>query len=149
MPLVVHPAEGRGRYLLHFGARRLRAASRVGPHDVPVVVRHAPADRYAPAAENLKRSAQAPLDLARSFRQQIVAGDTHAEVAWRLGVNLTTVAYHLSLLELPPVLTDALASGRCASPRTLHELSKLNEREPEDVRTLIEVRGPSHAQPRS
>ena len=55
--------------------------------------------------------------------------------AWRLGVNLATVAYHLSLLELPPVLTDALTSGRCASQRTLHELSKLNEREPEDVRT--------------
>ena len=139
-------------------AESVAAHARTQPHKIgvrdsrralPVVVRHAPADRYAPAAENLKRSAQAPLDLARSFRQQIVAGDTHAEVAWRLGVNLTTVAYHLSLLELPPVLTDALASGRCASPRTLHELSKLNEREPEDVRTLIEGRGPSHAQPRS
>lgn len=149
VPLVVHPADGSGRYLLHFGARRLRAASRVGLHEVPVVVRHAPADRYAPAAENLKRSALGPLDLARSIRQQSWPVTPMPRWAWRLGVNLATVADHLSPLELPPVLTDALTSGRCASPRTLHELSKLNEREPEDVRTVIEGRGPSHAEPRS
>jgi ParB family chromosome partitioning protein len=141
VPLVVHPADGRGSYLLHFGARRLRAALRAGRQVVPVVVRDAPADRYAQAAENLKRSALAPLDLARFIRQQVDAGDSHAEVSRRLGMNLTTVAHHLSLLELPPVLADALSSGRCTSPRTLHELSKLNERQPEDVRALIEGQG--------
>ena len=112
VPLVVHPIDSTGRYLLHFGARRLRAAALAGLQEVPVVVRTAPADRYAQAAENLKRAALAPLDMARFIRQQIDGGDSHAEVARRLGMNLTTVAHHLSLLELPPVLADALSNCR-------------------------------------
>ncbi len=58
-------------------------------------------------------------------------------IAKRLGMNLTTVAHHLSLLELPPALDLALKSGRCTSPRTLHELSKLHEVEPAKVRALV------------
>ena len=101
VPLVVHPASAKGRHLLHFGARRLRAAMRAGLHEVPVVVRDAPADRYAQVAENLKRADLAPLDLAHFIRQQMDAGDSQAEVSRRLGMNLTTVAHHLSLLDLP------------------------------------------------
>jgi ParB family chromosome partitioning protein len=54
-----------------------------------------------------------------------------------MGMNPTTVAHHLSLLELPPALDQALKSGRCTSPRTLHELSKLHEVEPAKVRALV------------
>jgi ParB family transcriptional regulator, chromosome partitioning protein len=38
-PLVVHPADGEGRYRIHFGAKRLRAAIRVGLSELPVVGR--------------------------------------------------------------------------------------------------------------
>ena len=142
VPLVVHPASAKGRHLLHFGARRLRAALRAGLHEVPVVVRDAPADRYAQVAENLIRTDLAPLDLAHFIRQQMDAGDSQAEVSRRLGMNLTTVAHHLSLLDLSPVLADAMKSGRCTSPRTLHELNKLNEQQPDSVRSLIDGEGP-------
>ena len=142
VPVVVHPANSQGRYLLHFGARRLRAARRAGLTEVPVVVRHDPADRYAQVAENLKRADLSPLDLARFIRQQVDAGDSHAEVSRRLGMNLTTVAHHLSLLELPPVLDAALKSGRCTSPRTLHELSKLHAHRPEQVQSLVDAAEP-------
>ncbi len=52
-------------------------------------------------------------------------------------MNLTAVAHHLSLLELSPVLGDALKSGRCTSPRTLHELSKLHADRPDQVHALL------------
>ena len=52
-------------------------------------------------------------------------------------MNLTAVAHHLSLLELPPVLDDALKSGRWTSPRTLHELSKLHADSPDQVDALL------------
>lgn len=52
-------------------------------------------------------------------------------------MNLTTVAHHLSLLELPPALDDALKSGRCTSPRTLHELGKLHDQDPAQVQSLL------------
>jgi ParB family chromosome partitioning protein len=137
-PLVVHPADAQGRYRLHFGAKRLRAALRAGMSDVPIVVRDAPADAYNQVAENQKRHALAPLDLACFIKGRVDAGDSNAEIARRLGMNLTTVAHHLSLLDLPPAVDQALKTGRCTSPRTLHELSKLNETEPDKVRALVD-----------
>jgi ParB family chromosome partitioning protein len=124
--------------LLHFGAMRLRASVRAGLPSVPVIIRDSPADRYAQVAENLKRHSLSPLEMARFIRGEVDAGESQTIVAERLGMNLTTVAHHLSLLELPPVLEGALKSGRCTSPRTLHELSKLHERKPEQVRELVE-----------
>ena len=136
-PLVVHPADSDGRHQVHFGAKRLRAAIRAGLHEVPVVVRDLPADRYAQVAENQKRHGLTPLELARFIRAQVDAGDSNATIARQLGMNLTAVAHHLSLLDLPPVLDDALKSGRCTSPRTLHELSKLHADRPDQVHALL------------
>ena len=136
-PLVVHPADGDGRYRVHFGAKRLRAAVRAGLHEVPVVVRDLPADRYAQVAENQKRHGLSPLELARFIRAQVDAGDSNATIAKELGMNLTTVAHYLSLLELSPVLDDAMKSGRCTSPRTLHELNKLHAERPDQVEALL------------
>jgi ParB family chromosome partitioning protein len=136
-PLVVHPADTDGRHKVHFGAKRLRAAIRAGLHEVPVVVRDLPADRYAQVAENQKRHGLTPLELARFIRAQVDAGDSNATIARQLGMNLTAVAHHLSLLDLPPVLDDAMKSGRCTSPRTLHELSKLHADKPDQVHALL------------
>jgi ParB family chromosome partitioning protein len=137
-PLVVHPADAQGRYRLHFGAKRLRAAMRAGMSEVPVVVRDAPADAYDQVAENQKRHALPPLDLARFIKRRVEAGESNAEIARRLGMNLTTVAHHLSLLDLPPALDQALKAGRCTSPRTLHELSQMHEVAPDAVRALVD-----------
>jgi ParB family chromosome partitioning protein len=139
-PLVVHPSDGEGRHCLHFGAKRLRAAIRAGLHEVPVVVRDMPADRYAQVAENQKRHGLTPLDLARFIKSRVDAGESNAAIAKRLGMNLTTVAHHLALLELPPELDVALKSGRCTSPRTLHELSKLHDKNPNQVQGLLASR---------
>jgi len=136
-PIVVHAADENGRHLNHFGAKRLRAAVRAGMSHVPVVIRDLPADPYAQVAENQKRHGLTPLDLARFIKRRSEVGDSNATIAKRLGMNLTSVAHHLALLELPPELGQALKEGRCTSPRTLHELSKLHREEPEQVRALV------------
>jgi ParB family transcriptional regulator, chromosome partitioning protein len=136
-PLVVSPADATGRYRIHHGAKRNRAARRAGLSEVPVVVRDAPADAYAQVAENQKRHGLTPLDLARLIRRQADAGDSNATIAKRLGIDQTTIAHHLALLELPPELNEAMRAGRCTSPRTLYELSKLHREEPERVRVLL------------
>jgi ParB family transcriptional regulator, chromosome partitioning protein len=136
-PLVVHPADAQGRYCIHFGAKRLRAAQRAGLSEVPVVIRDAPTDAYAQVAENQKRHGLTPLDLARFIKSRGDAGESNAAIAKRLGMNLTTVAHHLALLELPRELDEALKSGRCTSPRTLHELSQLHGKNPNQVQGLL------------
>jgi ParB family chromosome partitioning protein len=136
-PIVVHPADGGGRYRIHFGAKRLRAARRAGLQQVPVVMRARAGDPYLQVAENQKRHRLSPLDLARFIKSRSVAGDSIPTIAKRIGMNLTAVAHHLALLELPPELDQALKEGRCTSPRTLHELSRLHDEEPERVRALV------------
>jgi len=136
-PLVVHPADSAGRHRIHFGAMRLRAAVRAGLQQVPVVVRALAADPYAQVAENQKRRGLSPLDLARFIKSRTESGESNATIAKRLGMNLTSVAHHLALLELTPELDQVLKTGRCTSPRTLHELSKLHHEEPERIRTLL------------
>jgi ParB family chromosome partitioning protein len=142
MPLVVHPADANGRHELHFGAMRLRAAILAGLRDVPVVIRDAPADRYAQVAENLKCHALSPADLACFIRSRVDAGESNAMVSERLGMDLTTVAHHLALLELPPVLEEAMKAGRCTSPRALYELRKLHATEPDRVAAAVAGPGP-------
>ena len=137
-PIVVCPADGEGRHRIHFGAKRLRAAIRAGLHEVPIVVRDLPVDRYAQVAENQKRHGLTPIEMAKFIREQVDTGDSNATIARHLGMNLTTVAHHLSLLELPSELDEALKSGRCTSPRTLHELSKLHADNPEQVQNLLD-----------
>ena len=132
-PIVVHPADASGAHRLHFGAMRLRAAKRAGLRHVPIAVRMAAADPYAQVAENQKRCPLQPIELARFIRGRSAAGDSNATIAKRLGMDLTTVAHHLALLDLPPVLDDAFKARRCTSPRTLYELSKLHEQDPAQV----------------
>ena len=73
-------------------------------------------------AENQKRHRLSPLDLARFIKSRSVAGDSNATIAKRIGMNLTAVAHHVALLDLPPELDQALKEGRCTSPRTLHDI---------------------------
>lgn len=141
-PIVVHPADAECRHQIHFGAKRWRAARRIGLLEVPVVVRDGPANPYAQVAENQKRHGLTPLDLAQFIRGRIDAGDSSTTVARTLGLDLTTVAHHLALLDLPPVVDTAMKAGRCFSPRTLCELGKLHAEQPERVTDLVTGTGP-------
>lgn len=137
-PIVVQPANADGRYRIHFGAKRFRAASLAGLERVPVTVRPTAADPYAQVAENQKRHGLTPLDLARFIRGRVDLGESNATIAKRLGMDLTTVAHHLALLDLPTPLAAALKSGRCAAPRTLYELAKVHADRPQAVVDLLQ-----------
>ena len=136
-PIVVSDREVQGRYLIRFGSRRWRAAIQAGLTVVPVIFAVQARDAYDQVAENLKRQNLSPLELAQFIRRRVDAGESNAEVGRQLGMDLTTVAHHLALVSLPPVLDQALRSGRCESPRTLHELSRLHDEQPEQVAALV------------
>ena len=140
-PIVVRRTGDDGRYCVLFGAKRLRAAKRAGLELVPVVIGSEAHDVYAQVAENQKRHGLTPLDLARFMRSRVDAGESNAEIAKRMGIDLTSVAHHLALLRLPPELDEALRSGRCTSPRTLYELAKLQKTKPERVKAIVSGEG--------
>jgi ParB family transcriptional regulator, chromosome partitioning protein len=136
-PIVVSDRDDKGRYLIRFGSRRWRAAIQAGLTTVPVIFAVEARNAYDQVAENLKRQNLSPLELAQFIRRRVDAGESNAEIGRQLGMDLSTVAHHLALLSLPPVLDQALRSGRCESPRTLHELSRLHDEQPEQVAALV------------
>lgn len=135
-PIVVHRLADEGRYRILFGAKRLRAAKQAGLETVPVVIGSEAHDAYAQVAENQKRHGLTAIDLARFMRSRVNAGESNAEIARRMGIDQTTVTHHLALLNLPPELDEAFKSGRCTSPRTLYELRKLHEQQPDQVKAI-------------
>ncbi|MEO6660237.1 MAG: ParB/RepB/Spo0J family partition protein [Burkholderiaceae bacterium] len=137
-PIVVTPADVPGRYIIRLGSKRWQAARLAGLEAVPVTLATSPIDGYAQVAENLKRHALSPMDLARFIQTRSQAGETNTAIAQLLCIEPTAVTHHLALLSLPEVLDDALNSGRCTSPRTLYELSKLHDEHPERVTRLID-----------
>ena len=137
-PIVVTPADVPGRYIVRLGSKRWQAARLAGLASVPVTLAPSPIDSYAQVAENLKRRALSPMGLARFMHGKVQAGESNAAIARQLCIDQTTVAHHLALLSLPGVLDGALKSGRCTSPRTLYELSKLHDEYPERVARLID-----------
>jgi ParB family chromosome partitioning protein len=132
-PIVVAPADGQGRYRIRMGALRWRAAWQAGLAEVPVTIEPRELDVYALLAENLKRCNLSPLNLARVFQELLDQGESNAGIARQLGIDATTVAHHLALLNLPSALDQAMTSGQCTAPRTLYELNKLHDNHPAQV----------------
>jgi len=101
-PLVVRPRGG--RYEVVAGERRLRAARAAGLQEVPAVVRDVPDEQMLELAlvENLQRLDLDPIEKARSFRAYLSStGRTQSEAAERLGLDRSTVANMIRLLDLP------------------------------------------------
>lgn len=111
-PLVVRQTGG--RYQLIAGERRLRAAIKAGLTSVPVTLRTADDRQVAELAlvENLQREDLHALDKAASFRQYLERyRTTQEELAARLGIDRSTVANLIRLLELPEGVQQALRAG--------------------------------------
>jgi ParB family chromosome partitioning protein len=111
-PVVVRRAGD--RYELVVGERRWRAAREAGLEHVPAVVADvAPQERLELAlVENVQRRDLNPIELALAFRALGAAGATQEEVGARVGLDRSTVANHLRLLELPRELQEDVEEGR-------------------------------------
>ncbi len=108
-PLVVR--ERGGAYELIIGERRWRAAQLAGLSEVPAVVLDA-TDRLVvemALVENVQRADLNPMELAQAFEVLTNReGMTQEEVGRRVGLERSTVANHLRLLELPSVIQQDL-----------------------------------------
>ena len=114
-PLVVR-ARG-DRYEIVAGERRFRAAQAAGLAEVPAVVRDVPDDQMLELAlvENLQREDLDPIEKAESFKAYLEStGRTQAAAAERLGLDRSTVANMIRLLELPQDVQAMVRQGLLA-----------------------------------
>ncbi len=111
-PIIVR-AKG-DRYELIAGERRWRAFRRLSRERVPAIVRDLPDDRMLLAAilENLQRKDLNPIEKARAFKSLMThAKRTQEEVASDLGIDRSSLANFIRLLELPEEVQDAVSRG--------------------------------------
>ena len=112
-PLVVR-RQGDG-YELIIGERRWRAAQRAGVREVPAVILDATDRAVVEMAlvENVQRADLNPMELAVAFRALIEDESmTQEEVGRRVGLDRSTVANHLRLLDLSEDIQQDLIDGR-------------------------------------
>jgi len=103
-PVVVRPAEEKGRYILVLGERRVRASKQAGKDAIPALVRKLSRQQAAEMTvlENVVRADLNPLEQAEAFR--VLSKEfnlTQAQIAERVGVSRETVANYMRLLRLP------------------------------------------------
>jgi ParB family chromosome partitioning protein len=126
-----HPQDAR-RWILNYGARRLRASKLIGLSEIPVFVDNA-ADSYDQVIENEQREGLKPLELALFVKRELEKGVSQAEIARRLGKSQTYISFVRAMIDPPAWLLNVYRSGRCRNAAQLYELRRLHEAKPESV----------------
>jgi ParB family chromosome partitioning protein len=126
-----HPTEQK-RWILNFGARRLRASKSVGKPTIPAFVDRSHTD-YQQVIENLQREDLKPRELAMFIKKKMDDGEKQAQIAELLGVNRSMITNHLALIDPPSCIDEIYATGKCLSAKTLYDLRNLHKEFPDDV----------------
>ncbi|MEK7821652.1 MAG: ParB/RepB/Spo0J family partition protein [Planctomycetota bacterium] len=112
-PILVRPGKD-GGYQLVAGERRWRAARELGLNSIPVIIKDMGNKQSLSVAlvENLQREDLNPIEKARAFWELIeVFGLTQEEVGRYTGIDRSTVANFLRLLELPIEVQELVSRG--------------------------------------
>ena len=126
-----HPTEQK-RWILNFGARRLRASRAVGKTTIPAFVDRSHTD-YQQVIENLQREDLKPRELAMFIKKKMDEGEKQAQIAEMLGVNRSMVTNHLALIDMPTCIEEIYTTGKCVSAKTLYDLRNLYKEFPKEV----------------
>jgi ParB family transcriptional regulator, chromosome partitioning protein len=125
-PISVRPnLQAAGRWVLNFGARRLRASRLAGTETIPAFV-DTTADSYDQVIENEQREGLKPLELALFVQKRLALGDKQADIAKNLGKSRQWVTLATALIEAPDWLLQAYREGRCRGMNELYELRRLH-----------------------
>jgi ParB family chromosome partitioning protein len=114
-PIIVRRKDDRFQVIA--GERRFRAAQGAGLAEVPVVIREATDDEMLELAlvENLQREDLDPIEKALSFKAYLEKSHrTQETAAVRLGLDRSSMANMIRLLELPQEIQAMLRTGLLA-----------------------------------
>lgn len=117
-PVTVRTASKGTGYELIAGERRLRAATNLGWHDIPAVIKELSDKQVLTLAlvENLQRSDLNPIEEAEGYDQLIRDfGYTQQTVASIVGKDRSTVTNVLRILHLPKSVRELLQNGQLSA----------------------------------
>ena len=132
-PVSVYPHPDKpGRWVLNFGARRLRGSIAAGKTHIPAFVDNK-LSRFDQVIENLQREALTAMELAQFIASRLKAGDKKKTIADKLGVDASVITNHLALVDAPAPIERIYRAELCTSAKTLYELRGLYDKHPEAV----------------
>lgn len=115
-PVVVReaPPGAARRYELVVGERRWRASQRAGRTTIPATIKNITPQALLEVAlvENVQRRDLNPIELALAFRELSDAGRTQEQIGEQVGLERSTIANHLRLLDLSKEAQEDVESGR-------------------------------------
>ena len=135
-----HPMQP-GRWILNFGARRLRASRLAEMDDIPAFVDHT-ANSVDQFIENEQRKGLTPLEIALFVQRSLNRGQSQADIARAIGKSRQYVTMATALIDAPDWLLSAYREGRCRGLNELHELRKLANEHPQYVEAWTSDRSP-------
>lgn len=139
-PISVRPnLQAAGRWVLNFGARRLRASKLAGLETIPAFI-DTTADSYDQVIENEQREGLKPLELALFVQKRLALGDRQADIAKNLGKSRQWVTLATALIEAPDWLLQAYREGRCRGMMELYELRRLHGEHPQYIEAWVSDR---------
>src|SRR5689334_15536173 len=126
-----HPTDPE-RWILNFGARRLRASRLAGKTEIPAYVDDT-VDTYDQVIENEQREGLKPLELALFIQRRLGAGESRVEIARRLGKSPSYVTLACALIDAPDWLMALYREGRCTGMLEIYEIRRLHHADPAEV----------------
>lgn len=131
-------------YELIAGERRWRASQALGKETIPAIVREGVTDQAMlelALVENLQRADLDPIEKARGFQQLLGQGLTQEEVAKQVGLQRSTVANFLRLLELSEAVQKAVTQGLTTMGHARALLGLTDRRAQDELCALLVRRG--------
>lgn len=126
-----HPTQP-GRWMLNFGARRLRACRLAGLGEIPAFVDQT-ADSYDQVIENEQREGLRPLELALFVQKRLRLREKQVDIARRMGKSPQWLTLVTAMIDPPDWLLQLYRDGRCCGLNELYELRRLQGRHGERV----------------
>ena len=132
-PISVRPNPTQpGRWVLNFGARRLRAAKLAEQTHIAAFI-DTSIDSHDQVIENEQREALRPLDFALFVERRLALNETQTEIARRLGKSQSYVARASALIDAPDWMMALYRQGRCQGITELYLLRQLHSQAPDAV----------------
>ena len=133
-PIGVRPAED-GRYMLVFGARRLRASKLADQSDIPaVIVPEGQRDYATQVIENQQRANLSNSELAAAVNQLHAEGKQGKEIAAICNLRDYQIAAFRAVPKLPPFLATRIDN---ADIRAMYDLFRAWKDHPAEVESLL------------
>lgn len=132
-PVSVRPHPSKpGKWMLNFGARRLRGSLAAGKETIPAFIDET-SDDFDQVIENEHRDNLKPMELALFIQKKLDVGVKKAGIARKLGKDAAIITQHLALIDPPNCIERIYRTGLCTSPKTLYELRALHDKYPAAV----------------